>query len=75
MESPFNDIKQGEYTIKVNNKTLIVNVIQMQSTVMLWIGSVFNTSYNNLSVSIDRGFDQPSTSVLLSGKSIDIIFI
>ena len=66
MESSFNEIKQGEYTIKINNKVLIVNVIQMQSTVMLWIGSVFNTSYNNLSISIDAGYDKASTAVVLS---------
>lgn len=61
-------IKQGEYTIRLGNRTLIVNIIRMDSTLMLWIGSPYNTSFSNLAVSIQRGSALPSTTVLLSSR-------
>ena len=61
-------IKQGEYTIRLGNRTLIVNIIRMVSTLMLWIGSPYNTSFSNLAVSIQRGSALPSTTVLLSSR-------
>lgn len=67
MDSSFDQIKQGEYSIQIANKRLIVNVIKMDSTLFLWIGTVFDTSMKNLSVSINSRFDTPSTSVLLQG--------
>ena len=67
MDPSFDQIKQGEYSIQIANKRLIVNVIKMDSTLFLWIGTVFDTSMKNLSVSINSRFDTPSTSVPLQG--------
>ena len=51
----------------IANKRLIVNVLKMDSALFLWIGTIFDTSLRNLSVSINSRFDTPSTSVLLQG--------
>ena len=69
MDSPVGSIKQGEYTIRVNQKPLIVNVIKMESTLLLWVGTVFDTSFHNLAVSMNCGFGDPSTAVLLSSRN------
>ena len=61
MDSPVSSIKQGEYTIRVNQKPLIVNVIKMESTLLLWVGTVFDTSF--------CGFGDPSTTVVLSSRT------
>ena len=67
MDSSLNQIKQGEYSIQIANKRLIVNVLKMDSALFLWIGTIFDTSLRNLSVSINSRFDTPSTSGLLQG--------
>ena len=69
MDSPVSSIKQGEYTIRVNQKPLSVTVIKMESTLLLWVGTVFDTSFHNLAVSMNCGFGDPSTTVVLSSRT------
>ena len=66
MEPVWEPIKQGEFTIKLKSRPLIVNIIRMEKSILLWIGSPFNTSLSNLAVSIDSQYDVPPTSTLLS---------
>lgn len=66
MDSCLNAIKQAQYTIHLGQRPILINIVRMKESLILWIGSPFNTSFTNLSVSINNVVGIPSTSVLLS---------
>lgn len=66
MDSCLNDIKQAQYTIHIGQRPVLINIVRMKESLILWIGSPFNTSFTNLSVSINNVIGTPSTTVLLS---------
>lgn len=68
MDSDFSLIKQGEYTIRFANRILVVNIIRMDSTLFLWIGSPLRPSFQNLAVAINTTLGDPAATVLLSSN-------
>ena len=70
MDSCLDTIKQANYSINIGNRPVSVNFVRMKDSFFLWIGSPYNTSLSNLSVSIDSQFGIPSTTVLLSNINL-----
>ena len=66
MEPDFSCIKQGEYTIRLQNRLIVVNVIRMSSSLILWIGNPLSPSFQNFAASAKTRLGETSTTSLLS---------
>ena len=69
MEPDFSCIKQGEYTIRLENRLVVVNVIRMSSSLILWIGNPLSPSFQNFAASAKTRLGETSTTSLLSRTS------